>query len=302
MALPSAFSVLQLLLMLSIYDSDSPQHYAAAGDNEQALKALKRIYIEQEEAEKRLQGIMEYAQECKEASENLYEKYKRAFWVGLSLPAIMELTGITAMASYAPIIYEQQPNSSYLPTLLSLSQFVFGILVLPIIDKFGRRTFFLLGAVVCSLAHFMCFASLDMSGKSAARNWIFNSGTFIYMGGFNISYGPMTYFLIVTLDRWLYMAEILPAGWMGYGLTSEWLAAILLATISPFMFSYLSRWTFFLYFCLTAASGAFFCKFIVETKGKTVKEIRDAFETSSVSQSITNVIPLNVLKTSYSAS
>eukprot|EP00826_Nyctotherus_ovalis_P018403 TRINITY_DN15510_c0_g1_i15.p1 TRINITY_DN15510_c0_g1~~TRINITY_DN15510_c0_g1_i15.p1 ORF type:complete len:302 (+),score=66.24 TRINITY_DN15510_c0_g1_i15:915-1820(+) len=301
MALPSAFSVLQLLL-LTIYDSDSPQHYAAGGMNEEALRALRRIYVKEDEAEKRLRAITEYAQECKEVSENLYEKYKRAFWVGLSLPAIMELTGITAMASYAPIIYEEQPNSSYLPTLLSLSQFIFGILVLPIIDKFGRRTFFLLGAVVCSLAHLMCFASLDMSGKSTARNWIFNCGTFIYMGGFNISYGPMTYFLIVMFDRWLYMAEILPASWMGYGLTSEWIAAISLATISPFMFNYLNRWTFFLYFCLTAASGAFFWKFIVETKGKTVKEVRDAFETSSVSQSVTNIIPLNVLKTSYSAS
>ena len=93
------------------------------------------------------------------------------------------------------------------------------------------------------------------------------------------------------------MAEILPDIWMGYGLTSEWIAAIFLATISPFMLNYLHRWTFFFYFVLTAGSGVFFWKFIIETKGRTVKEIREAFETVSVSKFIINVIPLNIFKT-----
>ena len=178
------------------------------------MNALKDIYLEVGDAENELKSIMEYVQENKRVDGSLYEKYKRAFWIGLSLPAIMELTGITAMASYAPIIYEQQPNSNYLPTLLSLSQFVFGILVLPIINKFGRRTFLLLGSVVCSLAHFICFVSLDMSGRSTIRNWIFNSGTFIYMGGFNVSYGPITYFLLILLDGFIWLRYYLIFGWV----------------------------------------------------------------------------------------
>lgn len=160
------------------------------------MNALREVYWDFEDAERVLKTIVEYANEATEIGEELYAKYKKALWIGLLLPAIMELTGVTAMASYAPIIYEQQPNSSYLPTLLSMSQLVFGLIAFSIVGKFCRRSFLLAGSVVCSIAYLMCFVSLDQSGQSTLRNWIFNIGTFTYMGGFNMAYGPMTYLLI----------------------------------------------------------------------------------------------------------
>lgn len=76
--------------------------------------------------------------------------------------------------------------------MLPIAITLFSFLTIPIVSKFNRRTLFLTGAALCSLGHLVCCASLDDSGKSAVRNWIFNAGVLVYVGAFNSTFGVMT--------------------------------------------------------------------------------------------------------------
>ena len=109
------------------------------------------------------------------------------------LPGLQQLTGINAVSMYTTIIFDDQPNSDYLATLLSAVQIVFSILALFVVNKFDRRTLFLAGSVICSIGHFICCVSLDDSGECTARNWSFNSGAFLFAGVYNTTYGSITY-------------------------------------------------------------------------------------------------------------
>lgn len=94
---------------------------------------------------------------------------------------------------YAPIIFEEQSNSELLSTLMPVIQVVFAFLTIFVIDKWGRRTLLLVGAVICSIGHLICCVALDEDGENNTRNWVFNVGVLIYAGVFNTTYGVITY-------------------------------------------------------------------------------------------------------------
>jgi len=78
---------------------------------------------------------------------------------------------------------------------------------------------------------------------------------------------------------WLYVAEILPAVWMGYSVASSWIFSIIIAMASPYSIDLLGRWTFFIFFVFTAFSGSFFWGVTTETQNKTIEQIRKDYET-----------------------
>lgn len=80
-------------------------------------------------------------------------------------------------------------------------------------------------------------------------------------------------------SSWLYVAEILPAVWMGYGVASSWIFSIAIAVATPYCIDGIGKWTFFILLMFTAASAPFFWFFTSETKDKTIEEIRKQFET-----------------------
>lgn len=121
----------------------------------------------------------------------MYKKYKKAFWLALLVSGVQQITGINAVTFYAPIIFEKQPNSSFLPPAMTFTRLAFAFFVIPIAGKFGRRTLLLWGVVISTITHLTCFISLDPSGKDEVMNWIFNVGLFIYVGTFNLTYGPI---------------------------------------------------------------------------------------------------------------
>lgn len=122
----------------------------------------------------------------------MYSKYKKAFWLGLIIPAIQQFTGVSAITFYAPVLFAKQPNSGYLPSVVAIIQIVFAMLT-PVVEGLGRRTLLLLGALICSIGHLMCIVSLDPTGLSTIRNWVFNFGVFVFIASFNVTFGPITY-------------------------------------------------------------------------------------------------------------
>ena len=87
--------------------------------------------------------------------------------------------------------------------------------------------------------------------------------------------------LIKTNNRWVYLNETLPPNWIRYSLVSCLVFIILIAVASPYCYTYLGRWTFFIFAMTNLLSGLFYYFFLVETKGKTLDEIHSSFESRS---------------------
>lgn len=124
----------------------------------------------------------------------LYGKYKKLFWLGIIIPGIQQLSGINTIGMYASRAFESQPNSSYLLPLTVSMETIFSILIIPVINRIGRRTLSIIGALVSTISYLMCYITLDESGKSTTKNWIFNIGAMISVGIFSASYGAVMYF------------------------------------------------------------------------------------------------------------
>lgn len=58
--------------------------------------------------------------------------------------------------------------------------------------------------------------------------------------------GPLSRCLLQT-NSWIYISEILPASWMGYGVASSWTFTILVGVFAPYMLEGIGRWTFLVF-------------------------------------------------------
>lgn len=95
---------------------------------------------------------------------------------------------------YAPKIFDKQPNAEVLSALMSVIQVIFALFAIPLVDRLGRRTLLLIGAIICSIGHLVCCIAIDEDGEDTTRNWVFNVGILLFVGVFNPTFGAITYF------------------------------------------------------------------------------------------------------------
>lgn len=157
---------------------------------------LKKLYANEEDAKNRYETLIHLARKTERSSKtetNLYAKYKKAFWVGLAVTGIQQLTGINTVSMYSPIIFGRQSNSDTLSAVMAAMQVLFAVITPLFVDRFGRRTIFIWGAVISTVAHLLSFIGYTESAESTARNWVLNVGILIFAGVFNSTYGVLTY-------------------------------------------------------------------------------------------------------------
>lgn len=181
-----------------------------------------------------------------------------------------QLSGINTVSMYAPVIFDKQPNSATLSSIMAAIQVIFAAITPLLVDRFGRRTIFLWGAGICTVGHLMSFIGYTENEGNTTKDWVLNVGILLFGGAFNCTYGVAT---------WLYVAEILPVVWMGYSGASSWVFGILVAVASPYCIDGIGKWTFFILMMFTLGSGPFFWFCTSETKDKSINEIRRDYET-----------------------
>jgi len=272
MAIPGMIVLAQTLLLLFVFTDDSPAIYASQGRFKAAEAALRKIYADEAGVAAKLKDLKEAAQQSAQSSGDsgsYYNTYKMAFWIGLILPAIQQLTGINIIIFYAPKVFEQQGEAmaKVLSLIMSVLNFLFTFGSVFLSDKLGRRLLLIAGCFGCGAGLLLCmiFANKD---NGPVGNWIFNISVYFFLAAFEMSHGPIC---------WVYMSEILPTQWMGYGTASSWLFTIFVSLTTPYFFNYLGRWTYFIYLVCMGLSAVYCFAYIKETKGKSKKEIMESF-------------------------
>jgi len=112
-------------------------------------------------------------------------------WVGIVVASIQQLTGINTICMYAPVIFKTQNNSDALAAALAAIQVIFAAITPLFVERFGRRTIFLCGAVICSIGHLLSCIGFN-EDNDRVRNWVLNTGLLSFAGTFHASYGILT--------------------------------------------------------------------------------------------------------------
>lgn len=200
-AIPSFLAVIQCILLLTFFTLDSPQYYIEQNNDEKAKESLRRVFSEEAVVENKLRKLKEMRdQKDKDATNDLaYSDYVKGFWVGLTIPALQQLTGINVLTMFAPTAFENQGNAEVLSAVLSVFHSVFAAISIVIVNKVGKKVLLLIGSAVIVIGYIVCLITYSDDGSNKAKNWVYNVSTFLIVGIFNLSWGPMTYIFLLII-------------------------------------------------------------------------------------------------------
>jgi sugar porter (SP) family MFS transporter len=267
-----------LFLVLILFIPESPRWLIVKkGLTEEGLEILKRINPNNAENELRAIQLSHSVQANGSAADNLFSK-KHRFPVMLAVlfAVFNQVSGINAIIYYAPRIFQMtglQTDSALLSTAgLGLVNFIFTLLAVNFIDRYGRRTLMLIGSVgVITTLTLVANAFYTQSFHGYAVPIYL----FVYIAFFAFSQGAVI---------WVFISEIFPnevrAKGQALGSFTHWLMATIIAFVFPFITDKLGGGNSFMLFAIMMVLQLVFVwKLMPETKGRSLEHM-DVSETA----------------------
>ena len=208
---------------------------------------------------------------------------RRALVAGLGLVTLQQVTGQPSILYYASSIFDDAGMAAYAAVLTGSFKLVMTLLSVVVVDKYGRRWLLLVGVSIMLFAlAVMVGAFWGNSGDGGlnGRTVAIILGMFLYIGGYQVSFGPISWLLISEIfpldvrDQAISVAVFTNFAWNV--LVSFLYPVIVDGFASAFGEHYKLSAAFSIFFVLTAYSLHFIKKHVPETKGMTLEQI-DAF-------------------------
>lgn len=202
------------------------------------------------------------------------KKHRFQIFLAISFALFNQVSGINAIIYYAPRIFEMTGLGKHASLLSSVGigsvNFLFTLLALQVIDRFGRKTLMLIGSIGL-------IATLGLVSRAFFLN-DFGGNTItvlllIYIAFFAFSQGAVI---------WVFIAEIFPntvrAKGQTLGSLTHWVMAALIAFVFPLLAERIGGGTTFLFFAIMMVLQLLFVwKLMPETKGKTLEQMDKSF-------------------------
>lgn len=252
-----------------IFVPESPRWLMKKGDEKGALRILN-IVSGKNNAVKELAEIKEsLLQKRVSIKELLHPSLRKVLIIGVLFSLFAHLTGIDTIIYYGPIIFLEsgfQTDDAFLASvMIGVTNLVFTIIGIFMVDKFGRRILLLVGmagmGVSMTLVGF-CMESSIISAKWTLL-WIMT-----YIASFAMSIGVVI---------WVYLSEIFPTRVRGQALSVAtmvlWLGNVVLTQLFPVMMEAFGGGTFYIFSIICLISFIFFILMIKETKGLSLEQI-----------------------------
>lgn len=238
------------------------------GRMEEALSILQ--IIDSETATQTLRNISNSQTDTSGGKPQLFSsKYKTPVMLAVLFALFNQLSGINAIIYYAPRIFEMTglgKDSALLSSAgIGLTNLIFTLLGLNVIDRFGRRKLMLVGSV----------GLIVTLGLVARAFYLEDFGMtvpvllFVYIAFFAFSQGAVI---------WVFISEIFPnevrANGQALGSFTHWIMAAIVAFSFPSIAAYLGGGNTFLFFCgMMVLQLLFVWKIMPETKGSSLEKI-----------------------------
>ncbi len=197
-------------------------------------------------------------------------KYRYPLFLAISIGAFNQLTGINAILYYLPNIFASagfsQISGDQQAIVIGLTNLIFTMAGLSVIDKLGRKTLLLIGAAGTAA----CLAGVAWLFKTQSHPEALVWLLVIYSAFFALSQGAVI---------WVYIGEVFPnsvrSKGQGVGNASHWIMNTVIALEFPVAVHLMSTATPFIFF-----AGMTLVQFLVvlfvypETKGQTLEQLQ----------------------------
>jgi MFS transporter, SP family, arabinose:H+ symporter len=248
----------------------SPRWSASKNRIDEALAVLKHIGEAEPEAE--LADIRSaLAQEHASAHERVFQwKYRFPLFLAISIGAFNQLAGINAILYYLNDIFQaagfSQISGDQQAIAIGGTNFLFTLVGMSLIDKLGRKTLLLIGAVGTST----CLAGVAWLYKTGSHPGALLWLLVTYIAFFSVSQGAVI---------WVYIGEVFPnsvrSKGQGVGSASHWFMNAVIALEFPVVVHSMSTATPFVFFAVMTVVQFFVVLFVYpETKGQTLEALQ----------------------------
>lgn len=265
-----------IFFLLLLFIPESPRYLMQRGLEHETDVVIRRINPQIDKFE----FIQEFkkSNDIKIISSNAYlfqQPYPKLLLTGIALGMFNQFTGINAVMFYVTDFFRSvgfASNSRIEPALIiGLTNLVFTIVAMTIIDKVGRKKLLLAGSIGMAV----CLSILTILLTAGLE------GSFIillvlvgFTGFFAASQGTVI---------WVLLSEMFPNNirirGASIGSFSYWFFYVVIVFLFPVIAKNLGVGTLFGFFAVaTIGSYFFFRKYLVETKGKTLEEMNKNME------------------------
>ncbi|KAI9044111.1 sugar porter family MFS transporter [Aspergillus affinis] len=289
----------------------SPRWLASKGRNDEALESLARLRRLPTSDKRVRQEYLDIQAEVRFHQEMNAEKhpdlqggglrksfllemaswadcFKKGCWrrthVGVGLMFFQQFVGINALIYYSPTLFETMGLDYDMQLLMSgilnVTQLVGVSSTVWTMDRFGRRSLLLWGALFMTISHVIIAVLVGLFSDNwpahRPQGWASVALLLFYMISFGASWGPV---------GWAMPSEIFPSSLRAKGVAlstcSNWLNNFIIGLITPPLVQNtgFGAYTFFAVFCLLALIWTFV--FVPETKGRTLEQMDHVFKDNS---------------------
>lgn len=221
--------------------------------------------------EEQIKEFNSHAEKSDKTETIFIKKYRFPLMLAFFIAFFNQFSGINAVLYYAPRIFEEAglgESSALLNSIgLGVTNLVFTLLGVFLIDKLGRKTLMYIGSVgyIISLG---LLASAFLLGWTGMAVPIF---LFLFIGAHAVGQGAVI---------WVFISEIFPnhlrASGQAFGSSTHWVLAALIPSLFPFLLKLVGGGLVFLVFAVMMVFQFLFVAFMMpETKGKTLEEVED---------------------------
>ena len=210
----------------------------------------------------------------------LAPKIRRLMTIGLGLALFQQFVGINTVIYYAPTILADTglTNSSSITqtVFVGITNVVFTIVAVLLLDRVGRRKLLLTGTVGTVLSLLLLGVYFSSATLQHQAGYLALVALLIYIASVAVGLGPVF---------WLMISEIFPVGIrskaMSVSTLANWAANFLVAATFLTLGSLITRQgTFFLYAGIAVVAFAFFLAKVPETKDRSLEQVQDTLFTS----------------------
>ncbi|KAL8378041.1 hypothetical protein RB595_008641 [Gaeumannomyces hyphopodioides] len=281
----------------------SPRWLAKVGRNEEALAVLANIHAGGNQADvlvvAEYEEILVTLQAERESARGWRKFIANGMWkrtmAGMTVQAWQQLAGANVIVYYLTYIAYMAGLRGNVALVTSGVQYAVFILFTGVmfffIDRTGRRTLLIAGALGMGFCHFVVAGTMagnhilrpEGVGEPPNANVVFevvggNPANTVIVFSFLLI---VVYALTLAPVCWIYAAEVWSLGTRAHGMAlaalSNWIFNFALNMFTPPAFRDIKWHTFTVFGCLCIGAAAWFFVFYPETGGKTLEEIELMF-------------------------
>ena len=259
-------AIIYTLLVFSI--PESPRWLISQGKKEEAIELIRKIYPDVD-ANSEYERLAALTNEVSAKDSIFQKRFNKPLVLTFLIAFFNQFSGINAFLYYAPRIFEEaglDQSSALLSSVgIGITNLVFTLLGVFLIDKLGRRTLMFIGSIGY-------IVSLSLVSAAFYFHWegiMVPVFLFLFIAAHAIGQGAVI---------WVFISEIFPnhlrASGQAFGSSVHWILAAIIPSAIPFLFSSIGAGTVFLIFALMMVAQLAYVIFMMpETKGISLEKL-----------------------------